>query len=292
MKRPECVAPTGCLLGQGPVWSPTENFLWWVDTKRAKLHRYNSRTGNARRYDLPIRASALALWKGQLLMAGDREVGVYDPATEVYETTQSLVELPAGCRTADGGVTPSGAFLVTTMDDDEQNVCGEYYMVSEGALPRKLDLPEVLVTNTIQFSPSGTVFYTCDSSERMIYAHDHDPESGEMSNRRMFAEASHANGFPNGSAIDESGALWTCEWGAGRVVRRGVDGQVLEVLELDAPRPTSCVFGGPDMRTLYITTARLGLTDKMFEANPLSGGLFAMDVDIPGPEPREFGRAS
>ena len=91
---PECVAPTGCTLGEGPLWSPSEGFLWWVDIKRAKLHRFNPRTGNTRRYDLPIRASTIALHDGSILMAGDQEIGVYDPSTEAYERLAVLQDEP------------------------------------------------------------------------------------------------------------------------------------------------------------------------------------------------------
>ena len=289
MYKPRCVAPTGCLLGEGPVWSPSEGFVWWVDIKRAKLHRYNTVTGNARRYDLPIRASALAMWDGALLMAGDREVGRYDPETEAYDRLHALVSLPVGARTNDGGMTPEGDFIVGTMDDAEEESIGEYYLIQEDAQPRKLDLPIVTVTNTMQFSPDGKKFYTCDSTEQCIYVHDYEPITCVMSNRRVFSQSNHANGFPDGSAVDVEGGIWTAEWGAGQVVRRNARGRVTRVVDLPAPRPSSCAFGGRDLKTLFVTTARQGLPDRAFEANPLSGGLFAIDVEVAGCAVPEFG---
>lgn len=288
MKKPDCIAPTGCLSGEGPVWSPTEGFLWWVDTKRAKLHRYNHNTGNTRRYDLPLHASVLALWHGEILMAGDRELGLYDPATESYETRHTLVGMPTGSRISDGGVTPDGGFLLSTMDEHEQEACGQYYLIKAGQLPLKLELPEVLVSRTLVFAPDGKTFYTCDTAERVIIAHDYDSKNIKFSNARVFSEASHLNGFPDGSAVDVEGGLWTCEWGAGRVVRRSPDGHVTDIIEIDAPQPKCCVFGGDEMKTLFITTARWGLTDKLFEQNPLSGGLFSIDVPVAGLPPGEI----
>lgn len=289
MTKPECVAPTGCMLGKGPVWSVSESYLWWVDLKRAKLHRHNPSTGNTRRYDLPIHASYLALWKGLLLMAGDREVGVYDPATEEYETLNSLVEMPVGCRTHDGGIAPDGGLLISTTDSGGAEVQGQYFHVRDGELPALVDLPSLLVSNTICFSRDGQTFYTCDTSERFIMAYDCAPKTLTFTNKRVFAEPSHPNGFPNSSAMDVQDGIWTCEWGAGRIVRRDSTGVTTNVIELDAPHPTGCAFGGDDMKTLFITTSRGRMTDKMFERHPMSGGLFAIDVEVPGAPIRNFG---
>ncbi|MEL7112213.1 MAG: SMP-30/gluconolactonase/LRE family protein, partial [Pseudomonadota bacterium] len=149
-----CVAPTGCMLGEGPLWSPTEGFLWWVDIKRAKLHRHNPKTGNTRRYDLPLHASALALAEGGLIMIGDLEVGRYDTATEQYEPIAKINE-PEGFRTNDGGMAPDGSFWFGTMDNAESLPEGQYYRLDPDLTVERIGLPEVLVTNTFQFSPDG-----------------------------------------------------------------------------------------------------------------------------------------
>ena len=155
---PECVAPTGCALGEGPVWSTSEGFLWWVDIKRAKLHRYNPKTGNTRRYDLPIHASAIALHDGCLLMAGDQEIGLYDPTTEAYERWCKLEAEPETNRTNDGGVAPDGSFWFGTMDDREKDAQGGYFRLSGDRQISQLRLPSVMITNTMQFSPDGRTF--------------------------------------------------------------------------------------------------------------------------------------
>ncbi len=292
MMSPECVAPTGCLLGEGPLWSERDGFLWWVDIKRAKLHRYNPRTGNTRRYDLPIRASAIAFHERGFLMTGDREIGVYDPSTEFYERLASIEEEPDGNRTNDGGVAPDGSFWFGTMDDSEKEARGAYYRFGADGAVSQLRLPSVMVTNTMQFSPDGRIFYTCDSAEQEILAYDHDLDTGVLSGRRVLASTYDFGGYPDGSAVDSEGCLWTCLWDASRVVRHTPDGQVDQVIILAAPRPTSCAFGGPDMRTLFITSARIGMTFPQLDARPLSGSLFATQVDVPGLPPRIFGHPS
>lgn len=287
MTEVQCVAPTGCLLGEGPLWSPTEGFLWWVDIKRAKLHRHNPRTGNTRRYDLPLRASVLALSDGGLIMAGDLEIGRYDTATEYYRRICSLNE-PDGFRTNDGGMAPDGSFWFGTMDDSETEVEGQYYRLRPDLTVERIGLPEVLVTNTMQFSPDRKTFYTCDSAEQMILAFDYDLETGGLSHRRVFASTLDAGCYPDGSAVDAEGYLWNAQWAGSRVVRYAPDGSIDQIVKLPVSRPTSCAFGGPDLTTLYITSARIGLSDAALDRQPMAGSLFAIDVDTPGRPVPEF----
>ena len=211
---PECVAPTGCLIGQSPLWSPAEGFLWWVDQKRAKLHRYNPRTGNTRRYELPVRPSRIALFDGLLLMAADREIGFFDPATEVYEKLAAVPGEPDTNRTSDGGVAPDGSFWFATEDDAEREPIGNYYRYGTDRTIAPIRLPSVLLSRTFEFSPDGRTFYTCDSAEKEILAHDIEPETGAVGGRRTFAFTHELGGMPFGSTVDREGGLWTCLHGA------------------------------------------------------------------------------
>lgn len=287
MNEVRCVAPTGCLLGEGPLWSPSEGFLWWVDIKRAKLHRFNPKTGNTRRYDLPVRASSIALADGGLVMVGDLEVGLYDTATEHYRRLTRLNE-PEGFRTNDGGLAPDGCFWFGTMDDNEQMPEGQYYRLLPDMSVERIGLPEVMVTNTMKFSPDGGTFYTCDSAEQMILAFDYDVGTGALSNRRVFASTLDAGCYPDGSAIDSDGYLWNAQWAGSRIVRYAPDGSVDRIVSLPVSRPTSCAFGGPDLKTLYITSARIGLSDAALDRQPMAGSLFALDVPTPGLPGSEF----
>lgn len=284
-----CVAPTGCVLGEGPLWSPSEGFLWWVDIRRAKLHRHNPKTGNTRRYDLPIHASALALADGGLIMIGDREVGRYDTATEHYEKVADINE-PEGFRTNDAGIAPDGSLWFGTMKDDSQLPEGQYYKLTPQLAIERIGLPEVMVTNTMEFSSDGATFFTSDSAEQMILAFDHDPETGALSNRRVFASTLEAGCYPDGSALDVEGYLWNAQWAGSRVVRYAPDGSIDRIIKLPVSRPTSCAFGGPSLQTLYITSARDGLSDAALDRQPMAGSLFAIDVETPGLPVPEFGQ--
>ena len=284
-----CVAPTGCVLGEGPLWSPSEGFLWWVDIRRAKLHRHNPKTGNTRRYDLPIHASALALADGGLIMIGDREVGRYDTATEHYEKVADINE-PEGFRTNDAGIAPDGSLWFGTMKDDSQLPEGQYYKLTPQLAIERIGLPEVMGTNTMEFSSDGATFFTSDSAEQMILAFDHDPETGALSNRRVFASTLEAGCYPDGSALDVEGYLWNAQWAGSRVVRYAPAGSIDRIIKLPVSRPTSCAFGGPSLQTLYITSARDGLSDAALDRQPMAGSLFAIDVETPGLPVPEFGQ--
>ena len=289
MTEAVCVAPTGCVLGEGPLWSPSEGFLWWVDIKRAKLHRYNPKTGNTRRYDLPIHASALALSDGGLIMTGDREVGRYDTATESYEKIADINE-PEGYRTNDAGIAPDGSLWFGTMNENGDIPEGQYYKLTPELSIERIGLPEVMVTNTMEFSPAGATFFTCDSAEQMILAFDHDLQTGALSNRRVFASTLEAGCYPDGSALDADGYLWSAQWAGARLVRYAPDGTIADVIKLPISRPTSCAFGGENLQTLYITSARDVLSDAALDRQPMAGSLFALDVETPGLPVPEFGQ--
>ena len=289
MMAPECVAPTGCTLGTGPLWSPSEGLLWWVDTRRAKLHRYNPKTGNTRRYDLPIKASALVLRKGGLLLAGDREIGWYDPATEAYERLATLDGEPATNCTSDGGLAPDGSFWFGTIDENQKEACGNYYRFTPEGSIEQLRLPPVLLTHTLRFSPDGRKFYTCDTAEQEILSFDYDRETGGLSGRKVLATTYEFAAFPQGSAIDSEGGIWICLSGGSRIARYLPSGKLDRMIVMAAPKPTNLAFGGPDLKTLFITTSRVGMSFPQLDSRPLSGSLFAVQVNVAGLPAREFG---
>ncbi|MEL6258939.1 MAG: SMP-30/gluconolactonase/LRE family protein, partial [Pseudomonadota bacterium] len=215
-----------------------------------------------------------------------------DPATEAYDRIHVIPGLGDTDRTNDGGVAPDGAFWFGVMDDREREVRGWLYRLGPDGDLVDMRIDPVLVTNTFQWSPDGRVFYTCDSAEQEILAFDHDLETGVLTERRLFSSTQEGGGYPDGSAIDEAGCLWNAQWDAGRVVRYAPDGLVDRVIELPVSRPTSCCFGGPDLKTLFITTARIGLDEtEIVERQPLAGGLFACEVSTPGLPPRVYGGA-
>lgn len=285
---PQCVAPTGCKHGQGGVWSASEGFLWWVDSSRAKLHRHNPRTGNTRRYDLPLKAAALAMCDGALLMAGEREIGLYDPATEAYTRWLMLDSEPEGTRINAGGVAPDGSFWFATMDETQRDARANYYRMGPDRVPERMRLPSVMAPTGMQFSADGGVLVTCDTSEHELLQYEIGGDARTVTQRKSLAFTFEEGGQPHDAALDQAGGVWTCIAGGSRLIRYAPDGQVDQVVALSAPRPTACVFGGADMRTLFIVTSRDDMSFTALDARPLSGSLFALQVDVPGVRHAEF----
>ncbi|MGH6933973.1 MAG: SMP-30/gluconolactonase/LRE family protein, partial [Dongiaceae bacterium] len=140
------------------------------------------------------------------------------------------------------------------------------------------------------FSPDGTIMYHTRSHERLIYAYDVDPETGAVSNERVFAHYDASAGIPDGSTVDSEGYLWSAHWAGWRVTRFAPDGRVDRVIEMPVKTLTSCAFGGDDLATLYVTSASIDfangrwiyMSDDGFAASPLAGAIFAIDVGVRG----------
>jgi L-arabinonolactonase len=151
-------------------------------------------------------------------------------------------------------------------------------------------LGEVGISNCFIWSLDNDVFFFADTLDKVIYKFDYDHAAGTVRNRRVFANTSADGAAPDGGTIDEEGGIWNAHWDGWRVVRYSPDGSVDRIVKLPVQKPTSCMFGGPDLRTLFITSAIWDLTPDKLADQPQAGGLFAVDVGVRGvPEPRFAG---
>jgi sugar lactone lactonase YvrE len=148
----------------------------------------------------------------------------------------------------------------------------------------------ITISNGLAWSPDSRTMYHADTATRTISAWDFDPLTGDVANRRMFAQFSAATDCPDGGAVDREGCYWSAFYRGGKVVRISPRGEMLAEFPLRAMCPTMCAFGGPDLKTLYVTTARQRRDAEELSQLPQSGGIFAMRVDVPGmPEPMFIG---
>jgi sugar lactone lactonase YvrE len=128
--------------------------------------------------------------------------------------------------------------------------------------------------------------YFTDMPTAQILAYEYDVDGGELHEPRLFADCSHERGLPDGSTVDADGCLWNARWGGGCVVRHRPDGIIDRVVEIPTSHPTCVGFGGDDLGTLFVTTARFGLTSAQLAREPAAGGVFAVDAGVGGvPEP-------
>jgi sugar lactone lactonase YvrE len=164
---------------------------------------------------------------------------------------------------------------------DASTPSGRLYRVGAGGTCTEMDRG-FIVSNGMDWSPDGRRFYFADSRAGAIYAYTFDVACGTAVGRRLFAGIAPEDGRPDGLAVDSAGTVWCALWDGWRIRGYRPDGTVLADLTLPTPRPTSVAFGGDDLRTLFITSARVRLPSRTLAEAPLSGGLFALRMDVPG----------
>lgn len=280
--QPRVVAERRTILGEGPLWDDRTGRLYWVDIRRSRLHWIAPSAGKGAEVRCSAQVSALGLRSvGGFIAAADRAVGTLDPESGHFEARITFELDKPRNRTNDGAVAGDGRFWFGTMDDGAERGQGALYSVGAD-WTLKQACAGVSIPNGIRTTPDGRRLYVADSLLGVIYAHAMDPVTGTLMQGEMFASVAEHGWSPDGAALDEDGCLWSAQWDGARVLRFTPDGEVDRMLELPVSRPTACAFGGGDMKTLYITSARDGLGDAGLAREPLAGALFAVDLDVRG----------
>jgi sugar lactone lactonase YvrE len=276
------------LLGEGPRWDAAAERLIWVDIDGCALHLFDpsSTTDRAVPFDARVCAAAPIAGDELLVALADRLV-VLDLFEDSVET---LIEIPHadGVRLNDGVCDSAGRFWVGSMALDERPGAGAFYRYANGVLDHVFD--DVTVSNGIGWSPDGRRMYYIDSQTHRVDQLDFDVEAGQASNRRPFISVEPADAFPDGLAVDDDGCIWVALWHGAAVHRYTPDGTLDRVVDVPADKVTACCFGGSDGRSLYVTTASVGLTADEARSQPLAGSLFVADVGIGGPPAFPFAR--
>ncbi len=286
---PICIAPTGDRCGEGVVWSADEAAVYWTDINRFLIHRLDTASNavHSWMFEEPVVALALTTRPGTMLVALGSRLLLWRPESDSRREHGFALPGWPQVRLNDGRADPLGNFWVGSMrnnvlPDGEPGESGP----GEGKLFRIA--PDGAVTvwreglgiaNTLCWSPDRRRFYFGDTLENEVRAYDYDSIGGAIANERPFLRATEA-GFPDGSAIDADGWLWNCRWGGGCLLRAAPDGGVVEKIAMPVSNVTTAAFGGPDLKTLYVSTAH-------HTGERLSGSLFRLDADVPGlPENR------
>jgi sugar lactone lactonase YvrE len=284
------------VLSEGALWSPGEQALYWVDQMRPELHRFDPATSTDTRFelDLPLQLGALVPRRGGgFVLAASDGLSYIDASFSRRTPFVHPARHHPGASFNDAKCDRQGRLWAGTTDRRETDPIGELYRVGPAG-EASLIAAGFIASNGPSFSPDGRIMYHTDSHAGVIHAYDIDPEGGTASNRRVFVQIDRADGVPDGSTVDAEGHLWTAQWGGRRVIRFAPDGRISGVIEIPARAPTSCAFGGPDMTTLFVTTASIDLgpagfrqmTEAEFEDAPWEGGIFAVETGVRGlPEP-------
>jgi sugar lactone lactonase YvrE len=195
---------------------------------------------------------------------------------------QPIVEPEAGktvARFNDGKVDRQGRFWAGTMTEDEDT--SSLYRLDADHTVHTME-SGVMIANGLGWSPDQKRMYFTDSPRRLICVYDYDAASGNIENRRVFVEVPEVEGVPDGLTIDVEGCIWSAHWGGWKVTRYDPQGKVMEVIQMPVEFPTSCFFGGPDLSTLFITSARVTLDEAGRQAQPLAGDVFQVATDTKG----------
>lgn len=275
------------LLGEGPRWDAAAQRLLWVDIEAGELHVFDPARGEDRSVALGARVGAAAPTRsGGVLVALADRLALVDLADE---SVQTLVELPHGSqlRSNDGACDPAGRFWVGSMALDETRDAGALYRYSAHAGLERV-LSGVTLSNGLGWTPDGRGMYYIDSPSYQVDLFDFDVVTGELSGRKRFASIDSSEGVPDGLAVDNEGGVWVALYRGGVVRRYNPDGSFDRVLTLPVDTVTACCFGGEDGRSLYVTTASMGLTPAERRQQPLAGSVFVTDAGVSGPAAHPF----
>ncbi|MBU3005573.1 SMP-30/gluconolactonase/LRE family protein [Paraglaciecola arctica] len=277
----ECVVASESFLGEGPHWNDELQRLEWVDILEPAAHISNPETGEDKTIHLPEIVGAMVPRRrgGHVAVTqfGYRTVDLSTGAMLPLATPSDI----EGCRFNDGKCDAKGRFWAGTLALDASPGKGALYCLEENGKLTKV-LSDLHISNGIGWNADSTKMYLTDSGEKTIYVFDFELSSGLLSNRQVFAQLRDEEGSPDGLTVDMEGGVWSAIWDGWRVVRFDQYGVIDRVIDLPVPRPTSCAFGGKDLSTLYITSARIRLSSEALSESPLSGSVFAVETGIKG----------
>lgn len=276
-----------CQLGEGPIWHPGRQQLFFFDINEETLFAVTAdgEFADSWLFNETVAAAGivddntLAIVTSSGLKGFDIATGGIAPLHEIEADNRNT-------RSNDSRVHPSGAFWIGTMDRTEtEGAIGALYHYRGGVLTQLKSA--VKVPNAACFSPDGRIGYWTDTPTKQILKVATDPDTGmPIGDWSVFADVSEGRGYPDGAVVDSEGYLWNAKWGGSCVVRHAPDGSIDRIIEVPVSQVTCPAFGGPDLKTLFITTAAKNLTPEQLAAEKVAGGLFSIAVDVAGlPEP-------
>lgn len=273
----ELVVAAQARLGECALWCDQKAALYWTDIEASTVSRWNEADGHVQQWTLPDRVGSFALCTqpDQLLLGLATGIALFNLATGAMSPIIPVEPENPGTRINDGRCDAQGRFVFGMFNGAQGAAAiGHFYRVTAQLQVERLPLPPAGVANSIAFSPDGTLMYFTDTWTRQICRADYHAD-GRIGPPRPFVRIPDWQGFPDGSAIDSEGGLWSAQWDGGCVVRYDRTGVETARIPLPASRPTCPAFGGAGLDRLFVTSARIGLDEAALRAQPTAGGVFA-----------------
>ncbi len=278
------------LLGESPVWHPTEQVLYYCDIPACTLNRFDAATGELTHWTFDSEIGSCApMLDGGMLLAARNGLWRFDPVTAERSLLAPPPYDPKVERFNDGKCDPQGRFWAGTVREPRDPPLAALYCFDQGELTRRAD--GIAVSNGLAWSPDGRTMYWSDTQTHRIFAFDFDGSSGALIARRVLAEfllrqpdqpLSAYGGRPDGAAVDVEGNYWVAMFEGQRLLCLSPQGVTLREVPLPVRCPTMPCFGGPDLQTLFITTSRRGRPAAELAEQPWAGCVLSMRVDVPG----------
>ena len=288
MSKVELLDECNNSLGEGITYSSNDNFLYWLDIGNlSKLHKLDLSLKKKEIFELPEIVTATSVRSSdELILATNNGIKLFNTFNKKFESVLNIESQQLLTRSNDGASDSLGRFWFGTMQNNfdkngksipiNENI-GKLYKVDTN---KKISIveEELGIPNTFVWSPDTKNFYFTDPLNGTILSYDFELESGELSNKKNFA--TFDRGHPDGSTIDTDGCVWNCRWGGSCIVRFTPSGKVDQIIEMPVQNITNCIFGGSDMKTLFITTA----SNEGKNKNDLDGSLFSINLNYQGIE--------
>lgn len=278
---PQLLSNSSCLLGESPVWDPETETLYWIDIVGRKIWKWSECKGEVY-IKLPQLIGGLAKASNkQFVVATERGIGFLTFEKNNIEVIGNEL-VSSGITMNDCKCDKAGRLIAGSKILKGKKGRAYRFVIEKGEVKNKKS--GFRIWNGPAFSPEGDKIYFADSPLKKIYYANYNVKKGRIGWARTFAKLGDDEGYPDGMTVDAEGKLWSAQWGGWCVVRYNKLGQVDLKIKLPVPNPTSLTFGGPDYKTLYITSAREGMSEQELSNAPLSGGVFAVQTESQGLE--------
>ena len=270
-------------VGESATWFPSMDSLLWVDITNGILHQYNVKTQEVTDHQFPDMVTSIVPWKGhdtEIILPMKNRCIAYDLQSRTWENLVDFKTLTPNFRTNDCKASPEGRIWCGIMHMSEHDGNASLYCVDNDLTIREV-LGGQCIPNGMVWNAEGNRFFYADSGRGCIEEYAYERANGTVRFVRTAVTVPAEMGVPDGMTIDAEGNLWVCHWGGSAVcVWNPETGEMIDMIELPAPNPASCTFGGPEQNQLFITTATCGMTPEELAQYPLSGSLFVAEVTV------------